>query len=83
MVLGWVDNMSLDNLTVSTDGGNGVSNSMYFSYNGVLTEGEAMNLQISLSKDRYDDNKYEIAAEEFGQSNWKKWHSKFKKEGLM
>ena len=37
--------MSLDNLTVSTDGGNGVGNSLYFSYDGVLTEGEAMNLQ--------------------------------------
>ena len=45
MVVGWVDNMSLDNLSVSTDGGNGVSNSMYFSYDGVITEGEAMNLQ--------------------------------------
>ena len=28
------------------------------------------------------DNKYEIAAEEFGQKNWKKWYNKFKKEGL-
>ena len=37
--------MSLDKLTVSTDGGNGVSNSMYFSYDGELTKGEAMNLQ--------------------------------------
>ena len=35
----------LDYLSVSTDGGNGVSNSMYFTFNGVLTEGEAMNLQ--------------------------------------
>ena len=37
--------MSLDNLSVSSDGGNGVGNSLYFSYDGVLTEGEAMNLQ--------------------------------------
>ena len=35
----------LDYLSVSTDGGNGVSDSMYFTFNGVLTEGEAMNLQ--------------------------------------
>ena len=37
--------MSLENLSVTTDGGNGVSDSMYFTFNGVLTEGEAMNLQ--------------------------------------
>ena len=35
----------LDYLSVSTDGGNGVSNSMYFTFDGELTEGEAMNLQ--------------------------------------
>ena len=35
----------MDYLSVSTDGGNGVSNSMYFTFNGVLTEDEAMNLQ--------------------------------------
>jgi hypothetical protein len=35
----------LDYLDVSTDGGNGVSNSMYFTFDGELTEGEAMNLQ--------------------------------------
>ena len=46
MVLGRVDNMSLDNLTVSSDGGNGVGNSLYFSYDGVLTENEAMELQV-------------------------------------
>ena len=34
-------------------------------------------------KDVYWDNKYEIAAEEFGQKNWKKWKSKFKKEKLI
>ena len=37
--------MSLDNLSVTTDGGNGVGNSLYFSYDGVLTESEAMGLQ--------------------------------------
>ena len=42
-----------------------------------------MNLQISLGKDQYDDNKYEINAEDFGQKNWKKWYNKFKKEGLF
>ena len=31
----------------------------------------------------YDDNPYEIEAEEFGQKNWKKWHTQFKKEGLI
>ena len=38
--------MSLDNLSVTTDGGNGVGNSLYFSYDGVLTESEAMELQV-------------------------------------
>ena len=42
-----------------------------------------MNLQISLGKHQYDDNKYEINAEDFGQKNWKKWYNKFKKEGLF
>ena len=42
-----------------------------------------MNLQISLGKDEYKDNKYEIEAEEFGQKNWKKWKNKFKKDGLI
>tara|TARA_E500000331_G_C16935301_1_gene573798 strand:- start:398 stop:625 length:228 start_codon:yes stop_codon:yes gene_type:complete len=37
--------MNLDNLKVSTDGGNGVNSSINFEYDGVLTEGEAMNLQ--------------------------------------
>tara|TARA_Y100000593_G_C4159222_1_gene261140 strand:- start:297 stop:503 length:207 start_codon:yes stop_codon:yes gene_type:complete len=37
--------MSIDNLTVSTDGGNGVGDSMYFSFDGELTESEAMNIQ--------------------------------------
>ena len=35
----------LDYLSVSTDGGNGVSDSMYFTFNGILTEDEAMELQ--------------------------------------
>ena len=38
--------MSLDNLTVSSDGGNGVGDSMYFTFNGTLTEDEAMELQV-------------------------------------
>ena len=42
-----------------------------------------MNYQISKGKDEYDDNKYEIKAEKFGQSNWSKWRDKFKKEGLI
>ena len=42
-----------------------------------------MNLQIANGKDEYKDNKYEIAAEEFGQKNWGKWHKQFKKEGLF
>ena len=42
-----------------------------------------MNLLIAKGKDEYDDNKYEINAEEFGQKNWKKWYNKFKKEGLF
>ena len=33
--------------------------------------------------DPYDDNPYEIEAEEFGQKNWKRWHKQFKKEGLI
>jgi hypothetical protein len=42
-----------------------------------------MNYQISQNKDKYKDNKYEIEAEDFGQDNWKKWYTKFKKEGLF
>jgi hypothetical protein len=42
-----------------------------------------MNLQIAKGKDEYDDNKYEIAAEKFGQRNWSKWKKRFKKEGLI
>ena len=33
--------------------------------------------------DPYDDNKYEIKAEKFGQKHWSKWLSKFKKEGFI
>ena len=42
-----------------------------------------MNLQISKGKDEYDDNKYEIEAEKFGQGIWKAWNRKFKKQGLI
>jgi hypothetical protein len=42
-----------------------------------------MNYQISLGKDEYKDNKYEIEAEEFGQKNWNKWYNKFKKNELF
>ena len=42
-----------------------------------------MNYQISLDKDEYKDNKYEIEAEEFGQQNYLKWLQKFKKQGLI
>tara|TARA_Y100001938_G_scaffold114699_1_gene157703 strand:+ start:188 stop:598 length:411 start_codon:yes stop_codon:yes gene_type:complete len=42
-----------------------------------------MNLQIAKGKDEYKDNKYEIEAEQFGQKNWTKWKSRFKKEGLI
>ena len=42
-----------------------------------------MNLQISKGKNEYDDNKYEIAAEDFGQKNWKQWYNKFKKQNLL
>ena len=42
-----------------------------------------MNYLVQHGKDEYKDNKYEIAAEDFGQKNWKKWYNKFKKEGLF
>tara|TARA_Y100001963_G_scaffold137535_1_gene201337 strand:+ start:320 stop:688 length:369 start_codon:yes stop_codon:yes gene_type:complete len=42
-----------------------------------------MNYQIAMDKDEYRDNKYEIAAEEFGQKNWKRWYNKFKKDELI
>ena len=42
-----------------------------------------MNLMVQHGKNEYDDNKYEIEAEEFGQRNWKKWYNTFKKEGLI
>ena len=33
--------------------------------------------------DPYKDNPHEIEAEEFGKNNWKRWHTQFKKEGLI
>ena len=42
-----------------------------------------MNLMVQQGKNEYDDNKYEIEAEEFGQKHWKKWYNQFKKEGLL
>jgi len=42
-----------------------------------------MNYRIAKDQDEYKDNKFEIEAEDFGQKNWKKWNSKFKKEGLI
>ena len=42
-----------------------------------------MNLLIAKGKDEYDDNKYEIEAEKFGQKNWSKWKTRFKREGLI
>ena len=42
-----------------------------------------MNLRIAKGQDEYDDNKYEIEAEEFGQKNWKQWYNKFKKQNLI
>ena len=51
MVVGWVDNMSNDyspaanTLSIAFDNGNGGGNSIEFTYHGVITEGEAMNLQ--------------------------------------
>ena len=52
MVVGWVDNMSnndyspaANTLSIAFDNGNGVGSSIEFTYHGVITEGEAMNLQ--------------------------------------
>ncbi|MBC8428172.1 MAG: hypothetical protein H8D94_01740 [Candidatus Pelagibacter sp.] len=42
-----------------------------------------MNYQVTYNKDSYKDNKFEIEAETFGQSNWKKWKDRFKKDGLI
>ena len=42
-----------------------------------------MNYQIAMNKHQYKDNKYEIAAEKFGQDNLKKWKRIFKKDGLI
>ena len=42
-----------------------------------------MNLQIANDKDEYKDNKYEIEAEKFGQKNWSKRKTRFKKENLI
>jgi len=42
-----------------------------------------MNIQIANDKDEYKDNKYEIAAEKFGQKNYSKWLRQFKKDGLI
>ena len=52
MVVGWVDSMSnndyspaANTLSIAFDNGNGVGSSIEFTYHGVITEGEAMNLQ--------------------------------------
>ena len=42
-----------------------------------------MAYQIANDKDQYKDNKYEIEAEKFGQKNWSKWKTRFKKENLI
>ena len=42
-----------------------------------------MNLMVAKDKDPYEDNKYEITAEQFGQDNWKKWFTRFKKDNLF
>ena len=42
-----------------------------------------MNLRVAKGQDEYDDNKYEIEAEQFGQKNWKQWYNKFKKQNLI
>ena len=42
-----------------------------------------MNLRIAKGQDEYKDNTYEIEAEKFGQKNWSKWKTIFKKEGLI
>ena len=42
-----------------------------------------MNFRIANNQDEYNDNKYEIEAEKFGQKNWSKWKTRFKKEGLI
>ena len=42
-----------------------------------------MNLLSTNGKDVYKDNKYEIEAEQFGQKNWSKWKTRFKREGLI
>ena len=42
-----------------------------------------MNYRIAKDQDEYKDNKYEIAAEDFGQKNWKKWYNQFKKDELF
>ena len=42
-----------------------------------------MNYQVGQGKDEYKDNKYEIAAEKFGQKNHRKWYNTFKKDNLF
>ena len=42
-----------------------------------------MAYQIAMDKDKYDDNKYEIKAEKFGQQNYRKWYNQFKKDKLF
>ena len=42
-----------------------------------------MNYRIAKDQDEYKDNKYEIEAEQFGQKNWSKWKTRFKKENLI
>jgi len=40
------------------------------------------NMQITNNKHPYKDNKYEIAAEKFGQREWKRWSKRIGKIGV-
>tara|TARA_Y100000593_G_scaffold56161_1_gene104812 strand:- start:464 stop:904 length:441 start_codon:yes stop_codon:yes gene_type:complete len=40
------------------------------------------NMQVSNNKHPYKDNKYEIAAEKFGQREWKRWSKRIGKVGV-
>ena len=42
-----------------------------------------MNYQIGINKDEYKDNKFEIAAEKFAQSNYKTWVKEYKNKLQM
>ena len=53
-----------------------------YMYEMEIAQWQAENPKNNLD-DWYKHISFEVEAEQFGQKNWKKWHSKFKKDKLF